>query len=89
MLNEVRIRGPVDRPRPPDAVAGDKAYSFRDNRDHLRKRHVKAVSPDTGLYEEKNTVERLITNSRPGEASPPDTTRSRTATSRASTRAPP
>jgi transposase len=40
------------RPRPgrppphPDAVAGDKAYSSRANRAHLRKRGIKAVIPE-------------------------------------------
>lgn len=75
--------GPVGRPRTrPGAVAGDKAYSSRGNRAHLRKRGIKAVIPekkdqaanrkrkgrrggrpvthDTGLYKDRNTVERLI-----------------------------
>lgn len=30
----------------PDAVAGDKAYSSRGSRDHLRKRQIKAVIPE-------------------------------------------
>lgn len=83
MLGRVRVRGPVGRPRTrPDAVAGDKAYSSRGNRAHLRQRGIKAVIPekkdqaanrkrkgsrggrpvshDTGLYKERNTVERLI-----------------------------
>ena len=30
----------------PDAVAGDKAYSSRQNRSHLRKRGIKAVIPE-------------------------------------------
>ncbi|MFG2683613.1 transposase, partial [Streptomyces sp. NPDC048392] len=39
--------GPVGRPRTrSDAVAGDKAYSSRKNRTHLRKRNVKAVIPE-------------------------------------------
>jgi hypothetical protein len=47
VLNKVRIRLPVGRPRTrPDAVAGDKAYSSRDNRAHLRKRRIKAVIPE-------------------------------------------
>ncbi|WP_435831163.1 transposase [Microtetraspora glauca] len=47
MLEKVRVRGPVGRPRTrPDAVAGDKAYSSRGNRTHLRKRHIKAVIPE-------------------------------------------
>ncbi|CQR59852.1 Transposase [Streptomyces leeuwenhoekii] len=41
------MRGPVDRPRTrPDVVAGDKAYSSRGNRGHLRKRRIKAVIPE-------------------------------------------
>ncbi|WP_406368090.1 transposase [Streptomyces sp. NBC_01546] len=44
---KVRVRGPVGRPRiRPDAVAGDKAYSSRGNRAHLRKRRIKAVIPE-------------------------------------------
>ena len=47
MLDEVRVRGPVGRPRTrPDAVAADKAYSSRGNRAHLRKRDIKAVIPE-------------------------------------------
>lgn len=47
VLNRVRVRGPVGRPRTrPDAVAGDRAYSTRGNRAHLRKRHIKAVIPE-------------------------------------------
>lgn len=47
MLAKVRVRGPVGRPRTrPDAVAGDKAYSSRGNRAHLRERHIKAVIPE-------------------------------------------
>ncbi|MDH6502710.1 hypothetical protein M2156_009020 [Streptomyces sp. SAI-149] len=42
VLKKVRVRGPVGRPRiRPDAVAGDKAYSSRGNRAHLRKRLIK------------------------------------------------
>ncbi|ODA69145.1 Transposase DDE domain protein [Streptomyces sp. AVP053U2] len=41
------MRGPVGRPRTrPGAVAGDKAYSSRGNRSHLRKRRIKAVIPE-------------------------------------------
>ena len=44
VLEKVRVRGPVGRPRTrPEAVAGDKAYSSRGNRTYLRKRHIKAV----------------------------------------------
>ncbi len=47
VLDKVRVRGPVGRPRTrPDAVAGDKAYSSRGNRAYLRKRQIKAVIPE-------------------------------------------
>ncbi|MGC5004745.1 IS5 family transposase [Streptomyces sp. DT203] len=47
VLKKVRVRGPVGRPRTrPDAVAGDKPYSSRGNRAHLRKRRIKAVIPE-------------------------------------------
>jgi len=47
VLGKVRVRGPVGRPRTrPDAIAGDKAYSSRGNRAHLRKRRIKAVIPE-------------------------------------------
>lgn len=47
VLNKVRVRGPVGRPRTrPGAVAGDKAYSSRGNRAHLRERGIKAVIPE-------------------------------------------
>ncbi|CAL9624654.1 IS5 family transposase ISSan1 [Streptomyces sp. enrichment culture] len=47
VLGKVRVPGPVGRPRTrPDAVAGDKAYSSRANRAHLRKRGIKAVIPE-------------------------------------------
>jgi transposase len=47
VLEKVRVRLPVGRPRTrPDAVAGDKAYSSRANRTHLRKRRIKAVIPE-------------------------------------------
>ncbi len=47
MLKKIRVRGPVGRPRTrPDAVAGDKAYSSRANRAHLRQRGIKAVIPE-------------------------------------------
>lgn len=46
VLDKVRVRGLVGRPRTrPDAVAGDKAYSSRGNRAHLRRRGIKAVIP--------------------------------------------
>lgn len=41
------MRGALGRPRTrPGAVAGDKAYSSRGNRAHLRKRRIKAVIPE-------------------------------------------
>lgn len=47
MLEKVRIRLPVGRPRTrPAAVAADKAYSSRGNRSYLRKRGIKAVIPE-------------------------------------------
>jgi transposase len=47
VLKKVRVRLPVGRPRTrPGAVAGDKAYSSRANRAHLRKRRIKAVIPE-------------------------------------------
>jgi transposase len=47
VLGKVRVRGPVGRPRTrPGAVAGDKAYSSRGTRTHLRKRRIKAVIPE-------------------------------------------
>lgn len=47
VLARVRVRGPGGRPRTrPGAVAGDKAYSSRANRAHLRKRKIKAVIPE-------------------------------------------
>lgn len=47
VLGRIHVRDPVGRPRTrPDAVAGDKAYSSRGNRAHLRKRHIKAVIPE-------------------------------------------
>lgn len=47
VLRKVKVCGPVGRPRNrPDAVAGDKAYSSRANRVHLRRRNIKAVIPE-------------------------------------------
>jgi transposase len=47
VLGKIRVRGPVGRPRTrPDAVAGNKAYSSRGNRAHLRRRGIKAVIPE-------------------------------------------
>lgn len=47
MLEKVRVRLPVGRPRTrPGAVAGDKAYSSRGNRSYLRRRGIQAVIPE-------------------------------------------
>jgi transposase len=47
VLGKIRVPGPTGRPRTrPDAVAGDKAYSSRGNRAHLRRRGIKAVIPE-------------------------------------------
>jgi transposase len=47
VLGKIRVPGSGGRPRTrPDAIAGDKAYSSRGNRDHLRKRGIKAVIPE-------------------------------------------
>jgi transposase len=47
VLRRIRVPGPVGRPRTrPAAVAGDKAYSSRANRAHLRRRGIKAVIPE-------------------------------------------
>jgi transposase len=47
VLDKIRIPGPVGRPRTrPGAVAADKAYSSRANRDYLRRRHITAVIPE-------------------------------------------
>lgn len=47
MLEKVRVRLPVGRPRTrPGAVAADKAYSSRGNRAYLRKHGIKAVIPE-------------------------------------------
>jgi hypothetical protein len=47
VLENVRVRGPVGRPRTrPDAVAADKAYSWRASRAYLRRRGIKAVIPE-------------------------------------------
>lgn len=47
MLETVRVRGPVGRPRNrPDAVAADKAYSSRASRACLRRRGIKTVIPE-------------------------------------------
>ncbi len=47
VMDKIRVRGPVGRPRTrPAAAAGDKAYSSRANRSYLRRRHIKAVIPE-------------------------------------------
>lgn len=47
MLDGIRVRGPVGRPRTrPGAVAADKAYSSRANRAYLRRRGIAAVIPE-------------------------------------------
>lgn len=47
VLERIKVRGPVGRPRTrPDAVAADKAYSFRANRAYLRRRRIRAVIPE-------------------------------------------
>lgn len=47
MLDQIRIPGPVGRPRTrPQAVAADRAYSSKGNRAYLRRRGVTAVIPE-------------------------------------------
>jgi transposase len=47
VLTKVKVHRRAGRPRTrPDAVAGDKAYSSRTNRAHLRRRGIKAVIPE-------------------------------------------
>ncbi|WP_090764334.1 hypothetical protein [Nonomuraea maritima] len=59
MLERIKVRLPVGRPRTrPHAVAADKAYSSRPNRAYLR-RHLKAVIPeksDQAAHRKKATV---------------------------------
>lgn len=46
LLEQLRVTRPVGRPRTrPDKVLGDKAYSSRAIRAHLRDRHITAVIP--------------------------------------------
>ncbi len=76
-LPELMRLGAVKRPGPgrpklrPQAVVGDRGYSGRPTRDHLRRRGIAAVIPqlktekasrlmDWGLYRERNVVERLV-----------------------------
>jgi transposase len=77
MLRKLMERGAVKRPgrgRPrirPDAVAGDKGYSYPSLRRYLRRRGIRAVIPsksdqprqprfDRAAYRERNQVERTI-----------------------------
>lgn len=72
VLDAVRIRQPRGRPRKrPDAVAGDKGYSFGRIREWLKKRMIKDVIPtksdqearpsfDKQLYRRRNVVERCV-----------------------------
>ena len=47
LLEQLRVTRPVGRPRTrPEAVLGDKAYSSRAIRTHLRARGIKAVIPE-------------------------------------------
>ncbi|MCA1220692.1 transposase [Streptomyces sp. 8L] len=47
VLDKIRVPGPSGRPRTrPDAVAADRAYSSKDNRASLRRRHITAVIPE-------------------------------------------
>ncbi len=47
VLKKIRVRLPVGPPRArPGAVAADKAHSARANRSYLRKRHIRAVTPE-------------------------------------------
>jgi hypothetical protein len=47
VLEGIKVRGPVGRPRTrPGAVAADKAYSSRANRAYLRRRRIRGVIPE-------------------------------------------
>jgi transposase len=47
VLEKIRIRRPLGRPLTrPTAVAADRAYSSKANRDYLRRRRITAVIPD-------------------------------------------
>lgn len=47
VLKRIKVRGQVGRPRTrPTAVAADKAYSSRNNRNYLRRRRIQAVIPE-------------------------------------------
>ena len=66
LMDTINIR----RRRRPEAVAGDKGYSYRRIREWLRKRSIEAVIPprsnqdwpavDVTKYKRRNTVERCI-----------------------------
>ncbi len=77
MLRGLMERGAVKRPGPgrprirPDALAGDKGYSYPSLRRYLRRRGIRAVIPsrsdqprqrrfDKAAYRERNQVERSI-----------------------------
>ena len=77
MLRRLMEAGVVRRPGPgrprlrPDAVAGDKGYSFPSLRRYLRRRGIRAVIPsksdqprqhrfDKAAYRQRNQVERTI-----------------------------
>ena len=76
-FRELRSTGAVKRPGPgrprlrPRTVVGDKGYTGRPVRDHLRRCSVSAVIPqlktektprlmDWDLYRERNVIERLV-----------------------------
>lgn len=47
LLSELRMVRPIGRPRArPDRLRGDKAYSFRAIRQHLRSRGIESVIPE-------------------------------------------
>jgi transposase len=90
-FRELMRRGGVKRPGPgrprlrPQTVVGDRGYTGRPVRDHLRRRGVGAVIPqlrtektprlmDWDLYRERNVVERLVGRLKEYRRSPPDTT---------------
>jgi transposase len=76
-LPELMRQGAVKRPGPgrpklrPRAVVGDRGYSGKPTRDHLRRRGISPVIPqlrtektpklmDWALYRERNVVERVV-----------------------------
>lgn len=47
LMSQLRVTRPLGRPRTrPDAIRGDKAYSSRANREHLRSRGITAAIPE-------------------------------------------